>query len=176
MKVWKPITEYENLYQISNHGEVRSLDRASFHKEHKNLHSIKGKLLKNVVSDTGYYRVVLSKDSKKKIKKVHILLMQAFKEYDSNLVVDHIDGKKLNNNLNNLRMVSRSQNQWNRKANSNSSSKYKGVSWDSTHKKWKVQILFNDEIMAAKAYDIMAKQVGGKYARLNQVMIETAKE
>lgn len=54
--------------------------------------------------------------------------------------IDHIDGNRSNNAIINLRLATRSQNCQNRVANHNSTSKYKGVSWDSSRNKWIVSI------------------------------------
>ena len=91
--------------------------------------------------------------------------------------LDHIDGDQLNNNIENLRAVTLSQNQWNRKKIKITSSKYKGVTKRS--KKWEVCIkinkksiylgLFNSEIDAAIAYNEKAIELFGEYAKLNEV-------
>ena len=52
--------------------------------------------------------------------------------------LDHIDGNPLNNQLSNLRPANKSQNGFNRKMNSNSTSGHKGVSWDKQSRKWKI--------------------------------------
>lgn len=54
--------------------------------------------------------------------------------------VDHIDGDKLNNKVENLRAATKSQNQRNRKINTNNKSGVKGVSWSTSSKKWIVQL------------------------------------
>lgn len=51
-------------------------------------------------------------------------------------IVDHIDGNKLNNNIENLREVTQTQNQHNRKINKSNTSGIKGVYWHKTKKKW----------------------------------------
>ena len=93
--------------------------------------------------------------------------------------IDHIDRNKLNNNIENLRPVTLSQNQWNKKPRKNTSSIYKGVSWQKTANKWKSEIrinnkpqylgLFINEIDAALAYNKKAIELFGEYAYLNKV-------
>ena len=94
------------------------------------------------------------------------------------LLVDHIDGNGLNNQRNNLRIVTRSQNLWNsRKLCKTTSSKYKGVSWAKWPEKWQASIrkhgkqkslgAFVDEIEAAKAYDKAALELFGEFALIN---------
>lgn len=96
---------------------------------------------------------------------------------DRNVYVDHIDGNGLNNQRNNLRLSTHSENLCNRPSVKNSKSIYKGVAWVSSHKKWRASIqankvqkvlgYFNNEIEAAKAYDAVVKSYHGEFASLN---------
>ena len=93
--------------------------------------------------------------------------------------LDHIDQDKLNNKIENLREVTRIQNGMNRKSYKNSSSKYKGVSWNKQNQKWVSYITINkkrkhlgsfiNESDAAKIYNSAAIEYYGKYAYLNEV-------
>lgn len=93
--------------------------------------------------------------------------------------VDHIDRNGLNYQKENLRVVTRQQNQMNRSSYKNSSSKYKGVSWHKKNKKWTTHIKFNykdynlgyfdDEKDAARTYNKAAEELFGEYAYLNEV-------
>lgn len=97
----------------------------------------------------------------------------------SDLIVDHINGNPLDNRKQNLRLVTVSQNQMNNKKRNNTSSIYKGVSWNKDHKKWKAYIMANKkynhlgyfirEIDAAKAYNKAALTYFGEYARINKI-------
>ena len=108
-----------------------------------------------------------------KMIKMHRLIMDA----PSHLVVDHIDHNGLNNARSNLRLCTIAQNSRNMLSNNGSTSKYKGVCWHKTKKKWAATIQFNkktyhlghfeDEIDAAKAYDKKAKELFGEFAYLN---------
>ncbi len=90
--------------------------------------------------------------------------------------IDHIDGDGLNNQKNNLRFCTGSQNCMNR-ISANSTSQHKGVTWKKANQKWCAQImmdgrkkhigLYEKEKDAAKACDQMAFQVFGEFARLN---------
>ena len=97
-ELWKIIPDYPK-YLISSKGRVRSL---------QNKHDL---LLKPVVTN-GYYKVRLSNNGKIDDKLVAYLVYFTFKEdtIRENYIVDHIDGNKLNNNLENLRYISRSEN------------------------------------------------------------------
>ena len=105
---WKPIKDYESLYEVSDLGRVRSLKRAT----------TTGKVLKPYVSSkNGYCYVSLSKENKKCSKRIHVLVMNAFnpiekkRGYDNAHTIDHIDGDKTNNKLQNLEWCSQSENQ-----------------------------------------------------------------
>ena len=94
--------------------------------------------------------------------------------------IDHIDGDKSNNNIENLRKVTHQQNTMNRKSDKNSSSKYKGVSLNKLTNKWRARIMINgkqkhlgyfmNEKDAAKAYNNVAIELFNKYAKLNKII------
>lgn len=91
--------------------------------------------------------------------------------------VDHKNHNTLDNRRDNLRVCTNSQNHQNRLSHKNSISKYKGVCWLKTQKKWVAGIelngrkthlgCFTDETEAAKAYDEAAKKLFGEFAHLN---------
>jgi hypothetical protein len=93
--------------------------------------------------------------------------------------VDHINGNKLDNRPSNLRNASNGQNIANSNSRIGSTSKYIGVCWAKTHKKWIANItsggkcyhlgLFVKESDAAKAYNVAAKFYHGDYARPNVI-------
>lgn len=93
------------------------------------------------------------------------------------LEMDHINHNKLDNRRPNLRTVTRSQNNMNMRKPRNSYSRFKGVSWHSRHHYWQAYITkdqktihlgtFKDEMQAALAYDIAAKELYGEFANLN---------
>jgi hypothetical protein len=112
-------------------------------------------------------------DGDLKTIQMHRLIM-GFPDCD----VDHQDRNGLNNQRDNLREVTRSQNQANQaKQSRQCSSVYKGVTWDKNRGKWIAQIGFNsghkhlgrfaDEIAAARAYDAKAIELFGEYAYTN---------
>ena len=105
-EVWTPLFEYEGYYMVSNFGEVKSVERKINNKIYKS-HVLK---LKDI---RGYKNVGLSRDGKVKTKQVHRLVMLSF-NYNSDykeLQVNHIDGNKGNNKLDNLEWVTPSENQ-----------------------------------------------------------------
>ncbi len=93
--------------------------------------------------------------------------------------VDHINHNQFDNTNENLRIATKSQNNANRRKKSNTSSKYKGVSWKAYRDYWEVCIKvkgqyiylghFKDEIEAAKAYNVAALKYFGEFALLNVI-------
>ena len=99
-------------------------------------------------------------------------------ELDSTNQIDHIDGDPLNNQRDNLRAATRSQNGMNRTKRVHASSQYLGVYWLNDCKRWRAMGTvvskrrfhigcFLTEIEAAKAYDNFAREHYGEFARLN---------
>lgn len=105
-EVWKDIDGYEGIYQVSNLGKVRSLDR-------KVWNYIKpGRILKTHNNGHGYYNVSLhNKDKIEKHAYIHILVAKAFIPNPNNYTeVNHKDFDKTNNCVDNLEWVSHHQN------------------------------------------------------------------
>jgi hypothetical protein len=104
---WRAVPEYEGLYEVSNLGRVRSLDR---HVTYSNgvvrLH--KGRIIKQNISSR-YSLVGLHKEGKMVTKAVHRLVTLAFLG-PSELVVNHLDNDGHNNNLTNLEYCTQSHN------------------------------------------------------------------
>ncbi len=97
------------------------------------------------------------------------------------LETDHINGDALDNQKHNLRAVTRTQNECNKPARKNKSSKYKGVTWLKALKKWQAKIKIggtkislgyfppDQEIQAALAYNVAALKYHGEFAHLNSL-------
>lgn len=101
MKIWKDIIGYEGIYQVSNTGEVRSLDRKIVYSNGK-IYFTKGRLLKQKLNRGGYFCVHL-RGNKESHPVVHRLVAISFIGNPKNKpTVNHKDGIKTNNNVNNL--------------------------------------------------------------------------
>lgn len=109
-EIWKDIKGYEGLYQISSFGNVKSLDRYIINKNGDKQY-FPGKYLTQGISDS-YLKVTLSKNNKQRTFRVHILVARAFIPNPENKPeVNHIDGNKKNNKVNNLEWNTRSENE-----------------------------------------------------------------
>lgn len=109
MEVWKDIPNYEGLYVISNYGNIKSVTRTvRFGRGFKTYES---QYLKYQEDKDGYFRVGLSKNGKKKRYRVNRLVALTFIKNENNLpVVNHKDGNKQNNYVDNLEWVTNSEN------------------------------------------------------------------
>lgn len=103
-EVWKDVVGYEGLYKVSNLGNVLSIPR-------QGTHSKKEYLLKKTKTKKGYLNVTLVKKCKYFRTGIHRLVAQAFISNPENkLQVNHIDGNKENNCINNLEWVTNEEN------------------------------------------------------------------
>ena len=152
-EVWKDVPGYEGDYKISNLGNLKSFKHS------------KEKYRKFFLTSKGYYFCILSKNNKQKRFKIHQLVAMAFLNHTPcgmKLIIDHIDDDKLNNMVDNLRIITPYENH-NKVKNNTKSSKYIGVSFEKQKNKWRARVYsgenkkhigyFNTEEDAAKAYN-----------------------
>jgi hypothetical protein len=105
---WKDISEFKE-YEVSNFGRVRGKDR--FRKGKNGLCFLKGKELKQVINKRGYPEVRFRKNGTH-IRVVHRLVAKAFiPNLENKPQVNHVDGNKLNNRVDNLGWMNNSENQ-----------------------------------------------------------------
>lgn len=113
-EIWKDIQGYEGLYQVSNMGRVKSLERFRYAKtigEKDWVAPVNERILKPGIC-RGYCQVVLNKNGTKSRFQVHRLVATAFIPNPENKSqVNHINGNKVDNRLENLEWVTPSENQ-----------------------------------------------------------------
>ena len=95
-EIWKDMKNFEGLYKINNEGLIKNK---------------RNKTLKTSINHNGYVVVYLCKDNKKYAKKVHRLVAETFiSKIEGKNQVNHIDGNKRNNNVDNLEWCTQSEN------------------------------------------------------------------
>ena len=124
-EIFKPIPNYEGLYEVSNMGNVKSLKygRERFLKPSKHRY--------------GYSLVSLSKNNVAKTWLLHQIIAMSFmghKPCGYDLVIDHINNNPADNRLCNLQIISHRENIF--KTQGQYSSQYKGVHWHKVKNKW----------------------------------------
>lgn len=109
-EIWKPIKDFEGLYEISNIGRIKRLDR--YIKDSRGVvQHFRESILSPSRNKYGYLQTTLRKNSVKYTVRIHKLVATAFVNNPKNKpIIDHIDGNKLNNNSTNLRWVTYSEN------------------------------------------------------------------
>jgi hypothetical protein len=99
-EIWKDISGHENVYQISNFGRIKSLKKRCGYEE---------KIMKQSVTQRGYMQIILRKNGYKITYLVHRLVLQTFIK-ESLLQVNHKNGVKTDNRLDNLEYCTGSEN------------------------------------------------------------------
>jgi hypothetical protein len=120
----------ETRYSINNFGIIKN--------------TITNYILKPQLNNNGYYRINLFLDNKIRKFYLHRLIALAFIENPLNKkCIDHINNEKLDNRIENLRFVSHSENNINKRIGKNNKSSCKGVYFNKNKQKWISLITFN---------------------------------
>ena len=153
---WKQIPNLP--YEISSLGKIRNLQ---------------GKVLKTYVQNSGYEQIKINYQGLHIHKSIHRLVAEAFIPNPLNRpYVNHIDGNKLNNTVNNLEWCTNSENilharktglnPYNKptlglklkpRGNSGKQSQYLGVHWDKSRQRWRAYVVLDNIKYLQKRYD-----------------------
>lgn len=107
--IWKDIPGYEGYYQINALGNVKRKCRAKRRRKHSPV--LIGKILRTRINNFGYLEIRLSKDGRTSTKFIHKLLGQSFIPNTENKPqINHKNGIKHDNRLENLEWVTNSEN------------------------------------------------------------------
>lgn len=108
--IWKDVSGFEGIYQVSNDGQIKSISRNIFNG--KAFYISKERILLQRYNKKGYKVVDLSKNNKHSYHLVHRLVAKAFiPNIKNNPQINHKDGDKTNNNFLNLEWCTNSENQ-----------------------------------------------------------------
>lgn len=111
--MWEPIPGLEGLYSANEYGEIKSEDRpVDFYASNRRIKYIKkGRVLKQTKNSKGYLCVSIHKDGKQRVIESHLLIAKTFLPNPENKPqVNHIDGNKKNNCIENLEWVTAREN------------------------------------------------------------------
>jgi hypothetical protein len=153
MEEFKKIANYN--YSVSNMGNVRN-DKTN-------------RILKPGIDGNGYYYVILYKNGKTKLHKVHRLIANAFiANPNGTPCVDHVDNNRINNNISNLRWCSHTENNRNRSISCNNSSGIKGVSFHKKSQKWRACIMLDGILIHIGYYTTLEEATQARVNRARQ--------
>lgn len=125
-EIWQTVKGYEDFYLISSFGRLKS--------------KYSNKILKQNIGTSGYLFANLYKDKNGKPRMIHQLVAESFLNHSpsgQHKVVDHKDGNRLNNNVDNLQITTQRHNT--NKSRPVGKSGYRGVAWSTVNKKWQVR-------------------------------------
>jgi len=166
METFKDIKGYECIYQVSDLGRVKSLDRID-----SAGHRLKERILKAGKNSGGYLSVCLFKNGKGECINVHQLVAIAFLYHIPNghtTELDHINGIKTDNRAENLQLLTNREHRTKTFKNKGTS-EYTGVNWLKRDSKWRAQIViegkqhylgvFTDELQASNMYQLSLRHL-----------------
>ena len=154
VEIYRTIVDFPN-YEISNFGNVRNK---------------KNEIVNQRINKDGCKRVNLYRRGKYH-KLVHRLVCEAFLENSEHKeYVNHIDGNKENNNINNLRWATRQEFCGNAKLSPKNTSGYKGITFEND--KWRARITVNGRKISLGSYDNIQDAITARKNKANEIFGE----
>lgn len=171
-EIWRDIKDYEGMYQVSNLGRVRSLNRID-----SIGRKISGRIFKPSYVGRGYLQIYFRIGGKRKAFRVHQLVAQAFiPNPDNKTQVNHLDEDKTNNNIENLEWTTAKENNnygtHNQKVAKSLSKPIKVIYQDGTYEFWDSTTAFAREfgISGSNVSDVLR----GRYKSSHGMKFEYA--
>lgn len=166
---WKDIPDYEGLYQASNFGRIKSLDRNTkcfvsnqYKSNIKTIRHFKGKILKPGIDKNGYKKINLNKNGKTRYFRVCRLVATTFiPNNDKTLQINHKDENKENDNADNLEWCTCKYNQ-------NYGTRNERISKSRMRKVYQYDLQGNF-IKGFESLNSAAKSVNGDYKNISAV-------
>ena len=110
-EIWKDVVGFEGLYKVSNLGSVKGMSKSWVCGMYSGIRTKPESILKLSIESNGYYQVWMAKSGDGKHYLVHRLVAKAFLEnLENKKDVNHKNGNKLDNALDNLEWCTRSEN------------------------------------------------------------------
>ena len=156
-EIWKDVPGVEGVYQASNMGRVRSLDRTVVYKDGRERF-YKGIVIEGSVHK-GYRKIKLSVNGKCKVFNTSQIIAMTFLDHTPDghtKVIDHKNGDRSDDRVENLRIVTNRENLSNvcfRKDSKTLSSRFTGVSWHKRAEKYRSSIQYEGELIFLGFYD-----------------------
>lgn len=145
-----PVLDYEGLYEVSDLGRVKSLERKRI-MPNGGIRTYFEKIMVPAKRN-GYLKVDLTYKGISKSYSIHRLVYESFNG-KTELQVDHINSNKHDNKLSNLQCLTQRENTIKYFLEINKSSNYIGISWHKKVKKWVAKITINGKRVHLGCFD-----------------------
>lgn len=170
-EIWKDIEDFEEYYQVSNRGRVKSLFREVPSSNKNNKTNIYPEIIRKQSMRRGYFNSVLCKKNVLKNRPTHRLVATAFIPNPENKPqVNHIDGNKLNNNAGNLEWATAKENRQHSIKNKLQEGIKGEDNWNSKLKESEVIEILQIHKMYGVKHRVIAKEYGVSGAVVSNIL------